>query len=80
MSEDDLRLLNRMVVERLKLYRKVKDLKNLSKFNLMDKVVFQHEGKNIVGIVLKLNRRSVTVKTTDGHQWTVAPVFLTRLR
>ncbi|MBU0722904.1 hypothetical protein KJ973_01480 [Patescibacteria group bacterium] len=80
LSENDLRLLNRMVVERLKLYHKVSDLKNLAKFNLMDKVSFQHNNQYISGVVLKLNRRSVTIRATDGHRWNVAPSFLTRLR
>jgi hypothetical protein len=78
LSEEDLRLLNRMVVERLKLYHKARDLKGLAKFNLMDKVCFDYEGKRITGRVLKLNRRSVTIRTDDGRQWNVSPAFLTR--
>ena len=72
-------MLNRMVVERLKLYHKVRDLKGLAKFNLMDRVYFIHEGKQITGRVMKLNRRSVTVKTSDGRQWNVSPAFLKHL-
>ncbi len=79
LSEEDLRLLNRMVVERLKLYHKVRDLKNLAKFNLMDRVYFTHEGKQITGRVMKLNRRSVTIRTDDGRQWNVSPAFLVRM-
>jgi len=77
LSEADLRLLNRMVVERLKLYHKARDLKSLAQFNLMDKVYFTHDNKKISGIVTKLNRRSVTVKADDGHRWNVAPALLT---
>ena len=79
LSEEDLRLLNRMVVERLKLYHKARDLKGLAKFNLIDRVYFTHEGKQITGIVMKLNRRSVTIRTADGHQWNVSPAFLKHL-
>ncbi len=78
LSEEDLRLLNRMVVERIKLYHKARDLRGLAKFNLMDRVYFTHDGKVITGTVMKLNRRSVTVKTDDGHQWNIAPSLLTR--
>ncbi|TSC55708.1 MAG: Uncharacterized protein G01um101418_729 [Parcubacteria group bacterium Gr01-1014_18] len=78
LSEDDLRLLNRMVVERLKLYHKVRDLKNLAQFNVMDRVCFNSEGRQIVGIVIKLNRRSVTLRADDGHQWNVSPALLMR--
>lgn len=76
LSEEDLRLLNRMVVERLKLYHKARDLKGLAKFNLMDRVYFTYAGKQITGIVTKLNRRSVTVKTSDRKQWNISPAFL----
>ena len=79
LSEEDLRLLNRMVVERIKLYHKARDLKGLAKFNLMDRVYFTHEGKQITGRVMKLNRRSVTIRTADGKQWNVSPAFLTRM-
>jgi hypothetical protein len=60
LSEADLQLLNRMVVERLKLYHKARDLKGLAKFNLMDRVYFVHDKGKITGIVTRLNRRSVT--------------------
>ena len=79
LSEEDLRLLNSMVVERLKLYHKVRDLKGLAKFNLMDRVYFTHEAKQITGRVMKLNRRSITIRTDDGKQWNVSPAFLTRV-
>ena len=79
LSEEDLRLLNRMVVERLKLYHKVRDLKGLAKFNLMDRVYFTHEAKQITGRGMKLNRRSITIRTDDGKQWNVSPAFLTRV-
>lgn len=79
LSEEDLRLLNRMVVERLKLYHKARDLTSLAKFNLMDRVCFMHDEKTITGRVIKLNRRSVTVRTDDGRHWNVSPGFISRV-
>jgi hypothetical protein len=79
LSEEDLRLLNRMVVERLKLYHKAEDLKEMARFNLIDRVYFEHDRRRITGTVTRLNRRSVTVMTDDGHKWTVAPSLLTRI-
>lgn len=78
-SEAELRLLNRMVVERLKLYHKARDLKGLAQFNLMDRVHFSHQGRQITGLVMKLNRRSVTVRADDGRRWNVSPTFLARI-
>jgi len=68
-----------MIGERLKLYHKARDLNQLTRFNMMDRVSFQHDSRTITGIIMKLNRRSVTLRTPDGNQWNVAPSFLTRL-
>jgi len=32
-----------------------------------------------IGVILKYNRKTVTVVTEDQHQWNVAPVFLSRV-
>ncbi len=79
LSEDDLHLLNNMVVERLRLYHKAHHLKNLAKFNLMDKVSFQYNGRYITGVIVKLNIKTASIRTTDGRKWNVSPSFLTRL-
>ena len=79
LSEYDLRSLNSMVVERLKLYHKAHHLKDLAKFNLMDKVSFQHQGQYITGVIVRLNVKSASIHTADGRQWNVSPSFLTRL-
>ena len=47
LSENDLRLLNRMVVERLNLYRKAKDLNSLAKFNKTISRVAEAEIKSL---------------------------------
>jgi hypothetical protein len=31
------------------------------------------------GVIVKYNRKTVTVVTHDHHQWNVAPVFLSRV-
>ena len=31
------------------------------------------------GVIVKYNRKTVTVVTDDRHQWNVAPVFLSRV-
>lgn len=80
LSENDLRLLNRMVVERLKLFHKARELNSLAKFNLADFVSFVYRGKKISGVIIRLNRRSATVRTVDGKEWKVSPGFLTKAR
>lgn len=79
LSEEQLRLLNRMVVERIRLHHKARDLHSMAKFNIADRVFFLHDGVRITGRIMKMNRRSVTVHADDGHRWTVAPSFLTHV-
>lgn len=76
LSEENLRLLNRMVVERLKLYYKARHLKELAKFNLMDRVYFVYRGRTIFGTIIKLNQRSATIKADDNKQWNISPSLL----
>jgi uncharacterized protein YchJ len=77
LSEEQLRNLNRVVVEKLKLFNKVHHLKSMSKLNVMDRVFFNHNDRKIVGTVTRLNQKTVTVMTDDGGHWNVAPSFLT---
>ena len=52
----------------------------MAQFNLGDTVFFTPEcGHVVVGTVVRLNKKSVTVASKDGHQWRVAPGFLSRV-
>ena len=77
LHEHELQNLYHIVVERLKLITKVKQLKSMAKFSTGDKVYFQHDERKIQGVVLRCNRTTVTLLTDDGHQWNVAPSILT---
>ncbi len=79
LDEPQLRLLNRLVVERLKMLHKVRDLRSLSQFQPMDRACFLREGRRIMGTITRLNRRTVSLVTDDGHHWNVSPAFLTKI-
>lgn len=79
LSEEDLLSLNRLIVEKLKLFHKVRSLKAIAEFNLADRVYFDHHGRRIVGTIVRLNQKTVRVTTDDGHHWTIAPVFLKKM-
>ena len=78
MGEEDLRYLNRLIVERLKLISQARSTVLLARFSVGDRVGFQAStGEKKAGIILKLNKKTVTIRTDDGQQWNVYPGFLT---
>lgn len=34
------------------------------------------DGRMLEGMVLRLNKKTISIATDDGHQWNVAPGFL----
>lgn len=77
LGEDDLLFLNRLIVERLKLISQARSTSLMASFTVGDRVGFQApDGRALEGIVLRLNKKTVSVATDDGHQWNVAPGLL----
>lgn len=77
MGEEDLRYLNRMVVERLNLLAQAKSTAQLAQFAEGDRVHFTtNDGSLIQGVVVRLNRKTVSLRSDDGLNWKVSPVLL----
>lgn len=79
LDEAQLVELNRQIVARLNYLQEARTHRQMLSFNVGDRVRFQppgHEPKT--GVIIKYNRKTVTVLTEDHHQWNVAPVFLSR--
>ncbi|MDF1581497.1 MAG: hypothetical protein P1P74_12090 [Desulfuromonadales bacterium] len=38
------------------------------------------DGRRLEGVVLRLNKKTVSVATDDGHQWNVSPGLLRLVR
>ena len=77
MSEEDLLYLNRMVVERLNLLAQAKSTVELAQFSEGDKIQFTtNDGQVKHGIVLRLNKKTASVRTDDGQDWKVSPGLL----
>ena len=78
MGEEDLHYLNGLIVERLKLLSQARSTALLAHFNLGDRVGFPAPtGGKKTGVILKLNKKTATIRTDDGQQWNVHPGFLT---
>ena len=79
LTEAELIDLNHRVVERLRFLQQMRAHKQMLEFRIGDRVAFQADGRGTVeGMLTRYNRKSVTVITDDGHQWNVAPGFLSR--
>ena len=77
LGEDDLLFLNRLIAERLKLISQARSTTLMASFTVGDGVVFQApNGRELQGVVLRLNKKTVSVDTDDGHRWNVAPGLL----
>jgi hypothetical protein len=78
MSEDDLRYLNRLIVERLKLIGQARSTVMLARFSVGDRVSFQSpSGERKSGVIIRLNKKTASITTDDGQRWNVHPGFLT---
>ena len=76
LNEEQLIQLNYIIVERIKLFHKAKNLKALGDFNVGDTVSFDYYGQEIIGIIKRLNQKSVSLTAQDGKEWKVTPNFL----
>ena len=78
MNEDDLRYLNRLIVERLKLIAQARSTVLLAQFSVGDRVRFKTPtGDHKTGIILRLNKKTASISTDDGQRWNIYPGFLT---
>jgi hypothetical protein len=67
--------LNRRIIERLKYLSKKEAVEYSRKFSVGDVVEFNNEGTIIHGTVIRINRKTLSIKTREG-QWNVPPQFL----
>jgi len=48
-------------------------------FTIGERVWFQTDVRRVEGVLVRYNKKSVTVVTDDGERWNVAPGFLQRV-
>jgi hypothetical protein len=79
LTEAELVDLNHRIVERLRFLHQMRAHARMLEFSIGDRVSFQPQGQPaMTGILVRYNRKSVTVITDSGHRWNVAPTFLRR--
>jgi hypothetical protein len=79
LNEAELIELNNRIVKRLRLLQHMRVHVNMLKFRIGERVTFQPDGRSpIQGMLVRYNRKSVTVVTVDGQRWTVSPSLLSK--
>ncbi|MEW6186344.1 MAG: hypothetical protein AB1585_11475 [Thermodesulfobacteriota bacterium] len=80
LTETELIDLNHRVVERLRFLEQMRSHGTMLKFSIGERVTFSPVGREpVIGMLVKYNRKTVTVLTDDGHRWNVSPIFLRKI-
>ena len=67
-----------------KVYRRIKELnraklsERLQSFEVGERVGFKHEGNTIIGTVIRINQKSLTIKTKESS-WYVGPSAVSKI-
>lgn len=80
LSEYELIALNRQIVERLRFLQQSRAHAKMLEVSVGDRVCFEPDGRpTLFGVLVRYNKKTVTVVTEGGEQWNVAPSLLRRL-
>ena len=77
-TECELIDLNRRIVERLRMIRQVHAHVKRMEFSIGERVWFQTDLRRVEGVLVRYNKKSVTVVTYEGERRTVSPSLLQR--
>ena len=66
------------VARRIWELQRTKVSEKLGEFQIGDQVSFQSEGKTITGTVIRVNRKTLSVRSQEGY-WYVAPWGVTKI-
>lgn len=78
LSLEELIELNKRVVRRIEYLHGLKTRAHLDRFEIGDCVSFQSEGRMVEGVVVRVNQKTLSIKTKDTY-WRIHPRFLTKL-
>lgn len=79
LSEKELIELNHRIVERLKFLESLRRHEEMMEFSVGERVSFSPAGREKqFGVLVKYNRKTVTVITEQGERWNVSPFLLSK--
>ena len=81
LSEAALIDLNHRIVERLRFLQQARAHSRMLEFSVGDRVSFHPEGHEpLLGVLVRYNRKTVTVITDEGQRWNVSPGALRKVK
>jgi len=79
LTEPELIDLNHRIVARLRLFAQLRAHTSMLEFKVGERVSFEAEdGRLITGMLVRYNKKTVSLVTDDGHRWNVSPALLKR--
>jgi hypothetical protein len=79
MTEAELIDLNHRIVERLRFLQQMRAHSKMLEFSIGDRVTFQPDaGPAVVGVIVRYNRKTVSLVADDGRRWNISPGLLQR--
>jgi hypothetical protein len=79
LSERELRDLHSRITERLRVLAQLRAHGAMMQFSIGDRVSFNADGRIIRGVLIRYNRKSVTVLDDQAGRWNVSPGLLERV-
>jgi len=77
LTEAELIELHHKIVERLRFLEQMRAHGTMLAFSIGERVTFTPEGRPpVTGMLVKYNKKTVTVITDEGQRWNVSPSFL----
>ena len=81
LTESELVELNHRIVERLKFLASMHAHAEMMEFSIGEKVSFHPAGREEQrGVLVKYNKKTVTVVTEEGQRWNVSPHLLYKVK
>lgn len=80
LSEAELITLHNRIVDRLRELQQQRAQQGMTQFRPGDVVRFTTNEGEVVGVLVRLNRKSVTVHTEGGGRWNVTPQLVTLVK
>jgi len=76
-GEKELRYINRLVVEKIKLLVQQRSIDQMMKFNIGERVSFNaSDSMKRSGVIIRINKKTISIDAQDGGYWNVAPGLL----
>lgn len=81
LTEAELIELNHRIVERLRFLHQMRAHGTMLNFSIGEHVTFTPDGRSpVTGMLVKYNKKTVTVVSEEGQRWNVSPTFLNRVK